>query len=64
MMHVNKGILMVASPVFHKMLTSDFKEKEDGLIVLPEKTVEDVTLLLKCLYPNKHVKYTGMFFFL
>ena len=62
-MHVNKGILMVASPVFHKMLTSDFKEKEDGLIVLPEKNVDDVTLLLKSVYPNKHVTYTGTVWF-
>ena len=57
--HVNSGIIMVASPVLSKMLRSDDKERYKDMIVLPDRNVEDVTLLLKCVYPNKHVRYTG-----
>ncbi|VDH92578.1 Hypothetical predicted protein [Mytilus galloprovincialis] len=37
-LHVNKEQLMAASPVFHKMLTANFKEKKDQVINLPDKS--------------------------
>ncbi|KAK3100257.1 hypothetical protein FSP39_017029 [Pinctada imbricata] len=57
-LYVNKGVLCVASPVFHTMLTSEFKEK-NGVINLPEKKVEDVTLLMKMIYPSMHLSLDG-----
>lgn len=49
---VNKGILMVASPVFAKMLTAEFKEKDASEIDLPGKKVLDIVAFLRCIYPD------------
>lgn len=36
-LHVNKEQLMAVSPVFHKMLTADFREKTEEVINLPDE---------------------------
>jgi hypothetical protein len=49
--HVHKAILTQWSPVFNVMLTSDFKERSDDVIRLPDKKACDVLELLQVLYP-------------
>ena len=49
--HVHKVILAMCSPVFERMFTSDFKEKEAQRIPLPEKKSEDIKEMLLVLYP-------------
>ena len=44
--------LMTASPVFHKMLTHDMKEKERSEIELPGKDPKQCETLLKFLMPS------------
>lgn len=44
--------LMTASPVFHKMLTHDMKEKERSEIELPGKDPKQFETLLKFLMPS------------
>ena len=60
-LHVNKGILMTASPVFERMLLSDFREKETNVVELPGKTLNGVMYFLKCLYPNVTVTFSGRY---
>ena len=55
-LHVNKTIVMIASPVFRKMLSSVSKESE---VVLENKEKAAVTLLMKCIYPDRHVTFSG-----
>jgi len=50
--HASKQILKLASPVFKKMLQSEFCEMEMESIELPGKTCQEVVLLLSCIYPN------------
>ena len=38
--HASKAVLSLASPVFDKMLTADFKEKDASEILLPEKNYD------------------------
>lgn len=49
---VNRSLLMIASPVFNKMLTADFKEKDAQEINLPGKKAFDVEAFLRCIYPD------------
>ncbi|KAJ8311377.1 hypothetical protein KUTeg_010732 [Tegillarca granosa] len=49
---VNKFVLAVASPVFKKMFTSKFKEKDTSEVELPGKKYKDVLEFLMCIYPN------------
>ncbi|KAJ8311526.1 hypothetical protein KUTeg_010881 [Tegillarca granosa] len=49
---VNKFVLAVASPVFKKMFTSEFKEKDTSEVKLPGKKYKDVLEFLMCIYPN------------
>lgn len=50
-LHVHKVILAMCSPVFERMFTSGFKEKEDDKIPLPEKKSEEIKEMLLVLYP-------------
>lgn len=50
-LHVHKEVLAAWSPVFKAMFTSDFKEKEQREIELPDKKVEEFVELLHCMYP-------------
>ncbi|KAJ8315292.1 hypothetical protein KUTeg_007442 [Tegillarca granosa] len=49
---VNKTTLTFASPVWAKMLTADFKEKDASEIELPRKKVLSVVAFLRCVYPD------------
>ena len=57
-MHLSRGTLMQASPVFRKMLNSNGKEKQ-AEITLPEKSYEEVILFLRCISPREFVKLDG-----
>ena len=54
--HVHRGILALWSPVFEKMFTSEFKEKNNEEIPLPGKKASDIKQLLLLLYPSLEVK--------
>ena len=49
--HVHRSILSMCSPVFDRMLSSDFKEKNASEIPLPEKKAEEIEELLRAIYP-------------
>ena len=49
--HVHSVVLSLASPVFERMLQSDFKEGREKIIELPNQNMNDVLILLKILYP-------------
>ena len=51
--HVHRAVLMVSSPVFEKMLSSDFKEKSAKEIQLPGKNPVEIEQLLQCIYPDQ-----------
>ena len=51
------------SPVFEKMFTSEFVEKEAKEIALPGKKAEEVEILLKIIYSHgKEQRVTGTYF--
>ena len=54
--HVHRSILAVWSPVFEKMFTSEFKEKNNDEIPLPEKKASEIKQLLYMLYPSLEEK--------
>lgn len=54
--HVHRSILAFWSPVFEKMFTSNFKEKNDDEIPLPGKKEGEIKLLLLMLYPSLEEK--------
>lgn len=49
-LHVRKQVLADNSPVFKSMLESEFKEKHQIKITLPEKKYEDVEIFLRTFY--------------
>ena len=51
--HVHRAVLMVSSPVFETMLSSDFKEKSAKVIQLPGKNPAEIEQLLQCIYPDQ-----------
>ncbi|XP_062605187.1 kelch-like protein 15 [Saccostrea cucullata] len=54
-LHVIKAVLMDASPVFRKMFTDDFKEKNAAEVHLPGKEYSIFVLFLRCIFPREHV---------
>ena len=54
--HVHRGTLAFWSPVFERMLTSDFKEKNLDEIPLPGKKASEVKELLQIMYPSLEEK--------
>ena len=50
-LHFCKSILAASSPVFEKMFSSDFKEKESSVIPLPDKTYEEMDVFLQQFHP-------------
>lgn len=54
-LHLSRGALMQASPVFRKMLASNGKEKNRE-ISLPDKSYEEFVLFLRCVCPMEYVK--------
>ena len=49
--HVHRSVLAMASPVFEKMFTSEFQEKDSKEIPLPGKSSTEVKELLLMIYP-------------
>lgn len=58
-LHVSKMVLMVASSVFRKMFTSDFKEKSGTELELPGKEYSTFALFLRCIFPMEYVMIKG-----
>ena len=53
-------VLASWSPVFMAMFSNSFVEKEQGKVVMHGKSVDDVRLLLNCIYPpNSHTVNSG-----
>ena len=50
-LHFCKSFLAASSPVFEKMFSSDFKEKQSRAIPLPDKTYEKMDIFLQQLHP-------------
>ena len=50
--HVHRLILSMSSPVFSRMFSSDFKEKDADEISLPEKKAEEIREMLLVIYPS------------
>ena len=56
--HVHRNVLMLWSPVFEKMFTSNFREKNRAEIRLPGKHTESVEALLMMIYPPANEEIT------
>jgi len=54
--HVHRSTLAFWSPVFERMFSSDFKEKNSDEIPLPEKKASEVKELLQIMYPSLEEK--------
>ena len=54
--HVHRSFLAVWSPVFEKMFTSEFKEKNNDEIPLPGKKAREVKTFLLMMYPSVEEK--------
>lgn len=53
-LHVAKVVLIDASPVFRKMLTGEFKEKNMTELELPGKKYSSFELFLRCTFPREY----------
>ena len=64
--HVHSVILAMISPVFSRMFSSDFKEKDADKIPLPEKKAAEIREMLMVIYPIfcKPVNDTNLIFLL
>jgi len=54
--HVHRSTLAFWSPVFERMFTSDFKEKNSDEIPLPGKKANEIKELLQIMYPSLEEK--------
>ena len=54
--HVHRSTLSYWSPVFEKMFTSEFKEKNNEEIPLPGKKASEIEQLLQIMYPSMEEK--------
>ena len=54
--HVHRSTLAFWSPVFEKMFSSDFKEKNNDEIPLPGKKASEIKELLQIMYPSLEEK--------
>ena len=50
--HVHRAVLALSSPVFEKMFSSEFQEKDKNEVTLPDKKASEVEELLLMLYPS------------
>ena len=64
--HVHRLILAMSSPIFSRMFSSDFKEKDADKIPLPEKKAAEIREMLMVIYPRfcKPVNDTNLHFLL
>ena len=51
--HVHRAVLMICSPVFEAMLSSNFKERFAPEIPLPGKDASEIEQLLQGIYPDQ-----------
>ena len=51
--HVHRAVLMICSPVFEAMLSSNFKERFAPEIPLPGKDATEIEQLLQGIYPDQ-----------
>ena len=51
--HVHRAVLILCSPVFETMLSSDFKEKTAKEISLPGKDATEIEQMLQGIYPDQ-----------
>ena len=56
--HVHRGVLILCSPVFEAMLSSNFKEKSANEIPLPGKVADENVQLLEAIYPDRKFPVT------
>ena len=54
--HVHRAVLALWSPVFEKMFTSEFVEKNKNEVVLPGKKASEIRELLSLIYPSGREK--------
>ena len=54
--HFHRSTLVIWSPVFERMLTADFKEKNSDEIPLPGKKASEIKELLQMMYPSLEEK--------
>ncbi|XP_068748502.1 BTB and MATH domain-containing protein 36-like isoform X2 [Montipora capricornis] len=54
--HVHRGTLAFWSPVFERMFTTDFKEKDNAEISLPGKKASEFEEMLQMMYPSLEEK--------
>ena len=54
--HVHRSTLAFWSPVFERMFTTDFKEKDNAEISLPGKKASEFEEMLKMMYPSLEKK--------
>ena len=54
--HVHRGTLAFWSPVFERMFTTDFKEKDNAEISLPGKKASEFEEMLQMIYPSLEEK--------
>ncbi|KAJ7370072.1 Broad-Complex, Tramtrack and Bric a brac [Desmophyllum pertusum] len=50
--HVHRAILAFWSPVFEKMFTTEFQEKDKNEIPLPGKQASEIKVMLRLIYPS------------
>ena len=64
--HVHRPILSLSSPVFSRMFSSDFKEKNADEISLPGKKADEIREMLLAIYPTswKPVNESNCYFLL
>ena len=61
-LYVTKAILARISPVFDRMFSAEFKEKDADRLTLPDKDFETFVEFLSCCYPGVDKRITGTFF--
>ena len=50
--HIHRAVLALSSPVFEKMFSSEFQEKDKNEVTLPDKKASEVRELFLMLYPS------------
>ncbi len=58
-LHVHRCMLSLWSPVFNRMFTGDFREKDADVITLPGKNVKEIREMLEVIY-DRRKKITGI----
>ena len=54
--HVHRAVLALWSPVFEKMFTSEFQERDKNEVPLPGKKASEIKELLQLIYPSLREK--------